>query len=153
MAEFVVAIPVMLTLWFGVAYFRQGYARRLQALSDAHADAWTRAYSNDGSCFKSGAGPFAGWTDAQNQAGAITDGNGGSLDPGAAFSGTSSAFMYGTARSSAKRTLGAGLGGGSVSADIFVTCNEVVPVDHPDPYADQNVVAPLWDFVKSFFHF
>jgi hypothetical protein len=155
MAEFVVATPVMLMLWFGVSYFRQGYARRLQAMSDAHADAWSRAYSNDGRCFKARAGPFQGWSDAQAQGGgAISDGSGGTVDPAPAFQGSSSAFIYGTARSQAKRDLSGGLGGGSVAAEAFVTCNELVPTSTAmDPQADQNVVTPLWDFAKSFFQF
>jgi hypothetical protein len=155
MAEFVVAIPVMLMLWFGVSYFRQGYARRLQALSDVHADAWAKAYSNDDSCFKAGAGPWQGWSDGQAQGGGtLGDGNGNPVDPAGAFQGSSSAFIYGTVRSSAKRDLGGAMGQGSVGADMFITCNELVPTaTQLDPEADQNVVTPLWDFAKSFFHF
>ena len=38
---------------------------------------------------------------------------------------------------------------GSVKGGTYVTCNEVVPGG--GDYADQNVLTPLWDFVKNIF--
>jgi hypothetical protein len=164
MAEFVVAAPVMILLWLGVSYFRQGYARRLQTMSDSHAQAWAKAYSNSGECFTVGAGPWKGWTEGKQQGGGLSDGSGG--DPGveAKFAGTSSMFIYGTVREKATRTTKGAYWNGSVSSETFLTCDELVPATKPgagggtvntgnDPNADQNVVAPLWDFAKSFFRF
>jgi hypothetical protein len=164
MAEFVIAAPVMILLWFGVNYFRQGYARRLATMSDAHAEAWAKAYSNGGECFQSGAGPWQGWTVGKQQGGGITNGNGGDPNVEGQFAGTSSMFIYGTVRTEATRKVQGAWLSGSVSSQAFVTCNELVPATSPgagggptnrgdDSSADQNVVAPLWDFVKSFFKF
>jgi hypothetical protein len=148
MAEFVVAAPVMILLWFGVSYFRQGYARRLQTMSDAHADAWAKAYSNDGSCFRAGAGPWQGWTSSAGSG--LVDGNGNQADVADKFKGTSSLFIYGSVRSKATRKTEGAYWNGSTSSQSFITCNEVVPTGY---YADQDVVTPLWDFAGSFFKF
>jgi len=61
MAEFLVGLPMMILLWAGVDYFRQAYARRLETMSQSHAEAWAKAYSNDGSCY-GGGGPWGGWS-------------------------------------------------------------------------------------------
>jgi hypothetical protein len=146
MAEVCLAAPVLILLWVGVDYFRVGYARRLQTLSDAHAAAWQSAYSNDGSCFKAGGGPWQGFTGGTNT---ITDGNGNPVDPGPRFSGSSSMFMYGTTRASADASVSNAYWSAKMTSQTFITCNEVVP----DANGDQNVITPLWDVVKSFFSF
>src|SRR6266508_1654066 len=125
MAEFVVAAPVMILLWFGVNYFRQGYARRLQTMSDAHAEAWAKAYSNSGECFRAGAGPWQGWTSSAGSG--LVDGNGNQADVESRFSGTSSMFLYGTVRAKATRSTKGAYWNGSTSSETFLTCNELVP--------------------------
>ena len=150
MAEICLAAPVMILLWVGVDYFRVGYARRLQTLSDAHAAAWQKAYSNDGSCFKAGGAPWQGFTGGTNT---IVDGNGNTIDPAQKFSGTSSMFIYGTTRASANASVSNAYWSAQMTSESFITCNELVPDTSNDKYADQNVITPLWDVVKSFFQF
>jgi hypothetical protein len=151
MAEMCLAAPVMILLWVGVDYFRVGYSRRLQSLSDAHAGAWKAAYSNDGSCF-AGGGPFPGITGSSLN---IVDGSGNPVDPGPKLSGSSSMFMYGTAHATGQASVSNALFGAQMKSESFITCNEVVPdvKKEKDEYADQNVVKPMFDFVKSFFKF
>lgn len=164
MAEFVIATPMMILLWFGINYFRQGYARRLDTMSRSHAEAWAKAYSNNGECFKAGAGPWQGWTSSKDQGGGLTDGNGADSGAEDKFKGTSSMFIYGTVRSDAEETTKGAYWNGTVKSETFITCNELVPATSKeaatdsnssgdDKYADQNVIKPMWDFVKSFFRF
>jgi hypothetical protein len=137
MTEFLVGLPVLILLWAGVDYFRQGFARRLETLNQSHAEAWKKAYSNDGSCF-AGGGPFPGWTEPEKDM--PTDKGGEQLDK--KFS--SSTFMYGLARSHKSMATTSARWSGRVSSDTTITCNEVVPKE------DRNVLTPLVDFVKSF---
>ena len=166
MAEMCLLAPVMILMWFGIDYFRSGYARRLESLAKAHQTAWKLAYSNDGSCFANKEF-FAGFTGEAD----ITDsGNVGEKGAEAtnAFSGStsSSMFMYAHANVSAHMaTKSAHFQGdavGQVGGGMYITCNEVVPAtnaesakgsstDGKDKFADQNVLTPLWDFVSSIF--
>jgi hypothetical protein len=150
MAEVCLAAPVLILLWVGVDYFRVGYARRLQTLSDVHAAAWKSAYSNDGSCFAAGAGPLPGLSGGSL---GLVDGSGNPVDPTARFSGTSSMFMYGQAKVSAQASVANAYFNAQMTSSATITCNEVVPDASKDQYADQNVISPMWDFVKSFFSF
>jgi hypothetical protein len=150
MAEMCLAAPVLILLWIGVDYFRTGYTRRLQTLSDAHAQAWKSAYSNDGSCF-AGGGPWPGITGSSL---GLSDGSGNTVDPGPAMSATSSMFMYATAHGSGQATVSNGRWSAQLTSEAFITCDEVVPdASKSGTGADQNVVRPLWDFAKSFFQF
>jgi hypothetical protein len=137
MVEMLLAVPVMISLWVGVDYFRQGYARRLETMSQSHSDAWAKAYSNDGSCY-AGGGPFPGWTASNSQMPADQSGQG--LDK----KFDSSMFMYGVARSTKSMATTSAYYSGTVKSATTITCNEVVPTD------DKNVLTPLVDFVKSF---
>ena len=143
MTEFLVGLPVLILLWAGIDYFRQGWARRLETMSQSHAEAWEKAYSNDGSCF-GGAKPWGGFTD--NAGSKPWDGftkNSGSLPSGVKSSTTSSIFMYNQARSSKSLAVTSSRWSGNVTSSTTVTCNEVVPKD------DRDVVKPLFDFIKS----
>src|SRR5262249_20707915 len=88
-----VGLPMIIVLWAGVGYFRMGYARRLGTMNLSHADAWAKAYSNDGSCY-GGGGPWGGWTSSNSQ---MPDGNGDGQGLDKKFNSTM--FMYNTARS------------------------------------------------------
>ena len=138
MAEFLVGLPVMILLWAGVDYFRQGYARRLETLNQSHSEAWAKAYSNDGSCY-GGGGPWGGWTSSNGQ---MPDGNGDGQSLDKKFSSTM--FMYNTARSTKSMATNSARWSGTVSSSTTITCNEVVPTD------DRTVLTPLVDFIKSF---
>ncbi|HZS40533.1 MAG TPA: hypothetical protein VFF06_27060 [Polyangia bacterium] len=149
MAELCLLAPVMILMWIGIDYFRSGYARRLDALAQSHKAAWKLAYSNDMSCF-SGRSPLSGFTAGNPD-----------LDPSAAgadaqnatntFSSNSSSSMFFYAHANVPATVAtkdARWGGGSpgqLHGATFIACNEVVPDD------DQNVITPLWDFVRSLF--
>ena len=37
MTEMVILLPTMIAMWFGIDYFRSGYARRLQAIKRVSA--------------------------------------------------------------------------------------------------------------------
>jgi hypothetical protein len=137
MAEFLVGLPVIIVLWAGVDYFRMGYARRLDTMNQSHADAWAKAYSNDGSCY-SGAGPWSGWSQSNSQMPADSGGQG--LDK--KFDSTM--FMYGMARSTKSQSATSARWTATVQSSTTITCNEVVPKD------DRDVLTPLVDFVKSF---
>ena len=96
MTEFALLVPVMITMWMGIEYFRSGYARRLDALARSQTQAWTLAYSNDMSCYRGGlnTGGLAG-------IGANLSGGGSTADQAISTfssSGSSSAFLYGDAR-------------------------------------------------------
>jgi hypothetical protein len=149
MVEICLAAPLMILLWVGVDYFRTGYTRRLQTMSDAHAQAWKRAYSNDGSCF-AGGGPWPGITGGSL---GIVDGNGNAVDPSGSFSATSSLFMYGTAHGTGQASVSNAYFSAQLKSEAFVTCNEVVPDASKSDGADQDVLRPMWDFAKSFFQF
>jgi len=56
MTEFLVALPCALLLWFGVEYFRNGWARKLSAISASYDHAWSKSLSTDGSCLQSESG-------------------------------------------------------------------------------------------------
>lgn len=162
MTEFLISAPMMITLWFGINYFRQGYARRLDTMSRSHAEAWQKAYSNNGECFKAGGGPWQGWTNSKGDG--LNDADGQDSGVEDKFKGTSSMFIYGTVRSSSTEQTKGVLWNGSTTSSTFITCNEIVPATNKesatdsnssgdDKYADQNVIHPMWDFVKSFFKF
>jgi hypothetical protein len=129
---------MIIVLWAGVDYFRMGYARRLDTLNQSHAEAWAKAYSNDGSCF-GGGGPWGGWTSSN---GSMPDGNGDGQSLDKKFNSTM--FMYNTARSTKKQSASSARWSATVSSSTTITCNEVVPTD------DRNVLTPLMDFIKSF---
>ncbi|MCA1663847.1 MAG: hypothetical protein LC659_06200, partial [Myxococcales bacterium] len=93
MTEFLVGLPVLIVLWAGVDYFRQGYARRLETMNQSHSEAWAKAYSNDGSCY-GGSTPWGGWTGSNSS---MPDGNGDGQGLDRKFNSTM--FMYNTARS------------------------------------------------------
>jgi hypothetical protein len=139
MTEFLVGLPVMVLLWVGVNYFRQGFVRRMETMNQSHSTAWQKAYSNDGSCY-AGGGPFPGWTEPLSNMPADNGGEG--LDK--KFS--SSMFMYGVARGPKSMATTSSRFSGHVSSNTTITCNEVVPAKD----ADRNVLTPLADFVRSF---
>lgn len=137
MTEFLVGLPMIILLWAGVDYFRLGYARRLDTMNQSHAEAWAKAYSNDGSCY-GGASAWGGWTGSNGQ---MPDANGsGSIDR--KFNSTM--FMYNTARSTKSQNATSSRWSATVKSSTTITCNEVVPTD------DRNVLTPLTDFIKSF---
>ena len=138
MAEFLVGLPMMILLWAGVDYFRQAYARRLETMSQSHAEAWAKAYSNDGSCY-GGGGPWGGWTSSNSQ---MPDGNGDGQSLDKKFSSTM--FMYNTARSTKSMAVSSSRWSATARSSTTITCNEVVPKD------DRDVLTPLADFIKSF---
>jgi hypothetical protein len=151
MAEMVLLAPVMILMWVGIDYFRSGYARRLESIATSHKTAWALAYSNDGSCFANKE-PWAGFTGENNATDASNTGEKGAEAAGI-FSGktSSSMFQYAHANvSSSMTTRKARWDGnaiGTVRGGTYIACNEVVPAGG----ADQNVLTPLWDFVKSIF--
>jgi hypothetical protein len=131
MTEFLVVLPMLVLLWAGVDYFRQGFARRLETMSQSHAEAWEKAYSNDGTCF-GGAKPWDGFTKSS-----------GSMPSGITDKSDSSIFKYNVARSSKSMALTSSRWSGNVVSSTTVTCNEVVPKD------DRDVLKPMIDFIKS----
>ena len=136
MTEMLVGLPVIIILWAGVNYFRMGYARRLETMNQSHAEAWSKAYSNDGSCY-AGGGPFPGFT---NEMGDMPgDGNGKSIEKNF----DSSMFMYGVAHGPKQMAASSSRWSATVKSNTTITCNEVVPKD------DRNVLTPLVDFIKS----
>lgn len=137
MAEMIICAPIMILMWVGIDYFRQGYARRLETMSQSHGEAWARAYSNDGSCY-AGGGPFPGWTSSSGSM--PTDSGGEGLDK----KFDSSMFMYGVVHAPKSMKTSSAYWSGTVSSNTTITCNEVVPTE------DRNVLTPLVDFVKSF---
>jgi hypothetical protein len=151
MAEMVLLAPVMILMWVGIDYFRSGYARRLEAISESHRKAWAAAYSNDGSCFANKE-PWAGFTGENDAMNSANTGEKGA-EAATAFSGntSSSMFMYAhTNINSTWSTRGARWEGGakgSVKGGTYIACNEVVP----NGSSDQNVLTPLWDFVRNLF--
>jgi hypothetical protein len=165
MAEMVLLAPVMILMWVGIDYFRSGYARRLEAINQSHAAAWKKAYSNDGSCFANKE-PWSGFTGENDSTSASNTGEEGS-QASSAFGGktSSSMFMYAHANVSATvKTKAAHFDNesvGNLSGGTYVACNEVVPATNaesgigsgnsPSKFADQDVLTPLWDFVKSLF--
>ena len=164
MAEMALLAPVMILMWVGIDYFRSGYARRLQALADSHKSAWAMAVSNDGSCFANKE-PWAGFTGENDATDPANTGEKGS-QAASAFQGntSSSMFMYAHANvQTSWKTRAAKFDGNSVgqmNAGTYVACNEVVPATNAESgkgsggysdFADQNVLQPLWDFVKSLF--
>jgi len=168
MAELCLLAPIMILMWIGIDYFRSGYARRLDALALSHAKAWKLAYSNDGSCFKSGlSGAWQGLTGGNPDLETASTGGDGSAAADTFKSNTSSSmFMYGhayvTGQEASKQAhwIG-GEGGKNLQGSTFITCNEVVPATNaesaigstgsPDKYADQDVIKPLWDFIRNLF--
>ena len=138
MTEFLVGLPMMILLWAGVDYFRVAYGHRLDVMSTSHAEAWAKAYSNDGSCY-GGGGPWGGWTGSNSQ---MPDGNGDGQSLDKKFNSTM--FMYNTARSTKTEAISSARWSATVGASTTITCNEVVPTD------DRNVLTPLTDFIKSY---
>ncbi len=158
MAEMVILAPLMIALWIGIDFFRQGYVRRLQAIADADGRAWKLAMSNDLSCYKGGSETLSQVsTAASNNSGVA----GQAVSTFQANSGSSSLFMYGHADITATREISrhGALKGGSVKAGTYVICNEVVPATNANaasgaPYeetADQDVLSPVVSFIKSLF--
>jgi hypothetical protein len=154
MTEMVILLPTMIAMWFGIDYFRSGYARRLQALNQSQTAAWKLAYSNDGSCFANKE-LWAGFTGENDTVSASTVGSKGSASQSFQNSGSmsSSMFMYAHANTKAQLTTNkAQFDGGStgtVRGGTYIACNEVVPGG--GQYGDQNVLTPLFDFVKGLF--
>ena len=140
MTEFLVGLPMLILLWAGVDYFRVAYARRLETLSQSHAEAWAKAYSNDGSCY-AGKTPWGGFTD---NSGSMPDGNGNGQTLDKNFK--SSMFFYDHATSLKKLSVNSSRWSATVASSTTITCNEVVP----DEKSDDNVLTPLTDFIKSF---
>jgi hypothetical protein len=164
MAEMVLLAPIMILMWIGIDYFRAGWARRLDAIARSHAQAWTLAYSNDGSCFKAKE-PWAGFTGENNAYDPNNTGEKGS-QAAQTFGGntSSSLFMYAHASVMADQKTGdarwVGGSGGSVYGGTYVACNEVVPATNAESkigsngggkFDDQDVITPLWDFIRSLF--
>jgi hypothetical protein len=168
MAEVVILLPVMILMWAGIDYFRRGYLRRMEAQHRSQTAAWALAFSNTGACFADH-NTFQGFTDFFNDP-ASTNGNSDAQTAVTKFSGsnTSSMFLYGHAnvekQLTTDRVSWLDGSGGTVKGSTFIACNEVVPAAfysaaksraNPsatyDQYADQNVLSPLIDFVKSFF--
>ena len=149
MAEFVLLAPVMIAMWMGINYFRMGYARRLDALGKSQTNAWTRAYANDMSCFRSGAnlGGLAGLMANVGSQGGQQAQN--AVDTFSGNSNNSSIFLYASSGSGVNEEvsnahfgLKAGVGGATV-----VICNEVVPVGS----GDQDVLTPMKSFISGVF--
>jgi hypothetical protein len=165
MAEMVVLLPVMILMWVGIDYFRSGYARRLETLANAHQVAWKLAYSNDGSCFANKEA-WSGFTGENDVTDASNVGDKGS-EATESFQGStsSSMFMYAHANVGASMATKAahfdGDSVGKVGGGMYIACNEVVPPTNAesakgsgkgyDKFADQDVLTPLFDFVKSLF--
>jgi hypothetical protein len=158
MAELVLLAPVMITMWIGIDYFRAGYARRLDALAKAEGAAWKLASSNDGSCFGSqeAFAGFMGSNDATNANNVSQDG----ADAVSSFQGktSSSVFKYAHAKvEMTEKTTAAHFDSdavGQVKGGMFITCNEVVPLNTSGgagQFADQDVLTPVLDWVKSLF--
>lgn len=152
MTEMVLLAPVMILMWVGIDYFRSGYARRLEAIADSHQKAWALAYSNDGSCFANKE-PWAGFTGENNATDAANTGEKGAEASGIFGGNTSSSmFQYAHANIGSQMTTRKarwdGNAVGTVRGGTYIACNEVVPGGGG---ADQNVLTPLWDFVKSIF--
>lgn len=159
MAEMVLLAPVMILMWFGIDYFRSGYARRLEAINESHGKAWALAYSNDGSCF-AGKEPWAGFTGENDATSATNTGEKGSEAATKFQGGTSSSmFMYAHANVQASwstRTAHWDGSKGSMKGGTYITCNEVVPGTQGNDatkgagkFDDQDVLTPLVDWVKS----
>ena len=153
MAEMVILAPLMIALWIGIDFFRQGYVRRLQAIADADGRAWSLATSNDLSCFKSKSETLDLHSPNTGLAGQSTS----------QFQDRTEAslFLYGHADITAKREVSrhGAFSGGAVKASTYVTCNEVVPATNSQAAqgakyretGDQDVLSPLMSFVKSLF--
>jgi hypothetical protein len=163
MAEMVLLAPVMILMWMGIDHFRAGYARRLEAMAQAHAAAWQQASSNDGSCFANQE-PFAGFAGTDPTAPLGSTGS-GAVDSFKSHT-SSSIFEYAhvnvEAKMTVKATPWAAGKSGEVKGGSFIACNEVVPPAKPSALsgsasgtpidiADQDVLAPVWDFVSSLF--
>lgn len=163
-AEFVILAPVMILMWAGIDYFRSGYARRLDAIAQSHAQAWALAYSNDGRCFQNQE-PWAGFTGNDNAGDPSVTGEEGSQASEEFKGGTSSSmFQYAHVNTEGSwKTKGAWWNGnavGEVKGGTYVICDEVVPATNAESsegssgyskYADQDVLKPLWGFVRSLF--
>jgi hypothetical protein len=153
MAEMVLLAPVMILMWYGIDYFRSGYARRLEAIAESHKKAWALASSNDGTCFANKE-PWAGFTGENNAADpANTSPDGAQAAQQFGGNTSSSMFMYAHANVASEwKTHAARFDGnkvGSLKAGTYIACNEVVP--DGKNFGDQNVLTPLWDFVRSLF--
>ena len=158
MVEMCLLAPVMILMWMGIGYFRSGYARKLQAMSESHEKAWKLAYSNDGSCFANKE-PWAGFTGENNPTDPGNTGEKGS-EAATTFKSntTSSLFEYGHANVQlswqTRKAHWDGDAVGSLPVGTYVTCNEVVPATtagDAGKFADQDVLTPVVDFVKSLF--
>ena len=143
MTEMLLGLPLMILMFAGVDYFRVGYAKRLETMSQSHGEAWAKAYSNDGSCFGSGNGPFPGFGDAMKN---MPDGNGDGKPLSSDMH--SSMFMYGIAHGPKTQSVTSARWSATVGSNTTITCNEVVPTADND----QDVLTPLADFIKSFIH-
>ncbi len=151
MVEVVIMLPMLLLIWAGVDYFRAAYARKLDSIGRAQAQAWKLAYSNDGSCFANKE-PWAGFTGENDPANTSTVGDDGATITTTYTGSTSNSMLiYAHANQTVTQPTLAPrwMGGASqaVSGSIYITCNETVPKKDKD----QDVLTPLWDFVKSIF--
>jgi hypothetical protein len=163
MAEMAILAPVMITMWIGIDYFRSGYARRLEAIAQSHAQAWRLAYSNDGSCFANKE-PWAGFSGEND----INNTGEKGAQAGAAFQSNTSSSMFSYAHASVSATMPTraarwdGGSAGEVKGGTYILCNEVVPAtstlagrgsstDGKDRFADQDVLRPLWSWISSLF--
>lgn len=148
MVEVVVMLPVMILLWAGVDYFRAAYSRKMDSLMRAEMTAWKQAYSNDGSCFANKE-PWSGFTGELSVASVGDDG--ATISDATKGSTTNSLFIYAHANVQVEQsTLAPRWGSGTavmVRGGSYMACNEVVPASDKD----QDVLTPLWDFVKSIF--
>lgn len=151
MTEVVIMLPMLLLIWAGVDYFRMAYARKLDSIGRAQHQAWKLAYSNDGSCFANKE-PWSGFTGENDPSNNSTVGADGETIT-APFKGSTSNSMliYAHANQTVSQATDAprwiGGSGRTVSGGMYITCNETVPKSSDD----QDVLTPLWDFVKSIF--
>jgi Flp pilus assembly protein TadG len=149
MAEMCIVLPLLILMWFGIDYFRSGYARRLQAIAESHQKAWALAYSNDGSCYSASGNESSPGNSGQNDP--YDAGNTGTKGSQAAtaFSqnSSSSMFRYGHANVQTNwKTRAARFQEGAVGnlpAGTYVACDEIVPQKSDD----QNVFGPLLSFI------
>jgi hypothetical protein len=145
MTEMIISLPILMSMWFGLDYFRAGYVKRLETLAQSHAEAWNLAHDNSGRCF-AGRSPISGFTDALD----MDQVGGDAVGQFSQNAGTSSSmFFYGHA--SSRKTLSTrgsrylGLSSVTLSGGTYLTCNEVVPAADKD----QDVLTPLMELVKS----
>lgn len=148
MAEFVLLTPVIIAMFWGIDYFRSGYARRIEAINRSQTEAWKLAYANDMSCHKNSSGfaPVAGGVAGIGGGGEKAD---EAINQFSSNAKDSAMFLYGHTtvgkRLATNRAKWQGGQRGTVDGSTFITCNEVVPKE------DQNIWTPLKSFILSAF--